>query len=44
MRVGIMLQQQYKQILVPVDGSYEAELAFKKKVSQLQSVIMHLFT
>ncbi len=26
-----MLQQQYKQILVPVDGSYEAELAFKKR-------------
>lgn len=25
--------QQYKQILVPVDGSYEAELAFKKGVS-----------
>lgn len=28
-----MLQQQYKQILVPVDGSYEAELAFKKGVA-----------
>ncbi|MGF7436690.1 universal stress protein [Lentilactobacillus senioris] len=25
--------QQYKQILVPVDGSYEAELAFKKAVA-----------
>lgn len=25
--------QQYKQILVPVDGSYEAELAFKKSVA-----------
>ncbi len=25
--------QQYKHILVPVDGSYEAELAFKKAVA-----------
>ncbi|WP_283678586.1 universal stress protein [Lentilactobacillus sp. Marseille-Q4993] len=25
--------QQYKQILVPVDGSYEAELAYKKGVA-----------
>ncbi len=24
--------QQYKHILVPVDGSYEAELAFEKAV------------
>lgn len=28
MRVRMMLQQ-YQHILVPVDGSYEAELAFK---------------
>ncbi|KRM45330.1 universal stress family protein [Lentilactobacillus parafarraginis DSM 18390 = JCM 14109] len=30
--MGTMIQQ-YNQILVPVDGSYEAELAFKKGVA-----------
>ena len=28
-----MLVQQYRRILVPVDGSEEAELAFKKAVA-----------
>lgn len=28
-----MMLQQYQHILVPVDGSYEAELAFKKAVA-----------
>ena len=27
--------QQYNHILVPVDGSYEAELAFKKAVAKV---------
>ena len=28
----IRMLQRYKNILVPIDGSYEAELAFKKAV------------
>ncbi len=31
------MNQEYKHILVPVDGSKEAELAFKKRIAALTS-------